>query len=86
MRLLGRYYVGLRLRPGGAVRAMDVTCGHQGANLLAGSCQGDVVTCVRHQWRYNLESGACLNQDAPALKEYPVKIADGWVLVGLGMA
>lgn len=84
LRLLGRHHVAVWRAPEGEVHAMDVACGHQGANLLAGRRDGDIATCPRHGWRYDLRTGKCLTDDTPPLRRYPVKVEDGWVYVSLG--
>jgi nitrite reductase/ring-hydroxylating ferredoxin subunit len=82
VRILLRY-VALWKTPDGQVHALDVSCGHQGANLLAGHRQGDVVTCPRHQWRYSLKTGECLEGCDVPLKRYPVKVEGDYVYIGI---
>src|SRR5215510_629692 len=55
--LFGRKLVCYRTSTGQPV-AMDARCWHMGADLSAGSVQGDQVICPFHGWRYG-PSGEC---------------------------
>lgn len=61
----------------GNYEAIEAGCKHQGADLTEGELKGWVVTCPRHGWRYNLESGNCVNHDSLPLKKYAIKIESG---------
>ncbi len=54
--------------------AIEVGCKHQGADITTGKISGDVATCPRHGWKFNLVTGECLNHDASRLKRYGLKI------------
>jgi len=69
--LLGRP-VGIRQDSSGAFSAMELACRHQGADLSAGHREGAIVTCPRHAWRYDLETGACLTE--PDMPLHPVEV------------
>lgn len=58
----------------GQYEAIEATCKHQGADLTKGSIDGWVVTCPRHGWQYDLESGHCLNHESLPLKKYGVRL------------
>ena len=46
----------------GTYRAISNTCLHQGGFLGEGALEGDVVTCSRHGWQFDVTSGQhCLN-------------------------
>ncbi len=58
--------------------ATDRRCTHQGADLLRGYLQGEVIECPVHQGRFNIRTGAALN--APAcepLETYEARINEG---------
>lgn len=61
--------------------AIDVSCKHQGADITRGHISGDVATCPRHGWKFNLVTGECLNQNASKLKRYGLKIEGDVILV-----
>jgi nitrite reductase/ring-hydroxylating ferredoxin subunit len=60
----------------------DRRCTHQGADLLRGYFDGDVIECPVHQGRFNVRTGCALSAPAStALRTYPVKITDNDVYV-----
>lgn len=64
--------------------ATDRRCTHQGADLLRGYLEGDVIECPMHQGRFNVRTGAALN--APAcepLATYDVRLNAGKVEIKL---
>jgi nitrite reductase/ring-hydroxylating ferredoxin subunit len=69
--LLGRP-VGIRQDAAGELQAIELACRHQGADLSAGAREGAIVTCPRHAWRYDLETGACLTE--PGMPLHPVEV------------
>lgn len=60
---------------------IEVNCKHQGADLTAGPLEGLVATCPEHQWKYDLETGKCLNHDSPDLKKYAVRLQGDDILI-----
>jgi len=60
------------------------TCPHAGGNLAAGQVDQDSVTCPWHQWKFNLDDGACTLSPQVKLRRYESKIEDGFVCVRLG--
>jgi nitrite reductase/ring-hydroxylating ferredoxin subunit len=61
--------------------AIEVGCKHQGADITRGHISGDVATCPRHGWKYNLVTGECLNQNTSKLKKYGLKIEGNVILI-----
>jgi nitrite reductase/ring-hydroxylating ferredoxin subunit len=58
--------------------ATDRRCTHQGADLLRGYLDGEVIECPVHQGRFNVRTGQPLN--APAcvpLATYEVRVNGG---------
>ncbi|PID41660.1 MAG: ferredoxin [Proteobacteria bacterium] len=78
--LLGRH-IGIFRRDDGSFFAVEISCKHQGANLLAGYHGGTIVTCPRHYWQYDLESGHCLNHESVPLRHYGVRREGDDILV-----
>ena len=70
--LLGKR-VGVWREAGGSWRAMEMICRHQNGDLSQGSREGDIVTCPRHGWRYDLSTGACLTESWAGLRRYEVR-------------
>jgi len=67
----------------GSYRAIEASCKHQGADLTTGEIRGNVVTCPRHKWQYDLESGECLNHDSLPLRKYGLRLDGDHILVSL---
>jgi len=78
--LLGRR-VGVWRDKTGEWQAMEMACRHQNGDLSQGSREGDIVTCPRHGWRYDLSSGACLTEAWARLRRYGIKVEKGGVWV-----
>src|SRR5690349_23239062 len=78
--ILGRR-IGIFRGEDGRLRAMEVTCRHQNADLTQGRRDGDVVTCPRHGWRYDLRTGECLTEPWARLRRFDLKVVDGEVMV-----
>lgn len=67
----------------GNIHALENSCRHAGAALNGGKLCGKVVTCPAHGWRYDVTSGALLVAPEKRIKTFPVKIADGKILLQL---
>ena len=67
----------------GGVYAINDTCVHQGASLAAGKIDGKVVTCRAHGFKYDLTTGFVVGSPGFGVASYPVKIADGKILVAV---
>jgi nitrite reductase/ring-hydroxylating ferredoxin subunit len=82
IKLIGRP-VGIIKRDDGTFLALEASCKHQGADLLADYQGGRVAVCPRHKWEYDLETGRCLNHDSLPLKKYQVRIEGRDILVSM---
>lgn len=82
VRLLGRP-VGIIKREDGTFFAIEASCKHQGADLLADYRGGRTAVCPRHKWEYDLETGKCTNHDSIPLKKYRLRIEGGDILVSM---
>jgi NAD(P)H-dependent nitrite reductase small subunit len=72
----------------GAWYATQNACPHSHAMVLARGIVGDEhgtpkVACPLHKRTFDLASGRCLSDDAPAIAIYPVRVDDGEVWVEL---
>lgn len=61
--------------------AIEVGCKHQGADITRGNISGDIATCPRHGWKYNLVTGECLNQNTSKLRKYGLKMEDNVIKI-----
>ena len=65
----------------GAYYAIDNTCVHRGGPLGEGDLEGRVVTCPWHAWRWDVTTGANVNNPAVKVACFPVTVAGGDVFV-----
>jgi nitrite reductase (NADH) small subunit len=58
----------------GTIHAINNTCCHRDGPLGEGELEGNIVTCPWHGWRYNVTTGACMNNPSAKVEAYQVKI------------
>lgn len=75
--------VGIVKRPDGTFYAIEVSCKHQNWDLTTGALEGNVVTCPRHFWKYDIETGRCLTHDSTCLRRYALKVEGDDIFVSL---
>lgn len=64
--------------------AADDTCTHEDASLSTGFLKGEIVKCPLHGSRFNLRTGAVLDDPAEQnLRTYPVRVDGDDVLICL---
>ena len=68
----------------GAYYAIDNVCPHRGGPLADGDLDGAVVACPWHAWRWDVRTGANVNNPAVTLACFPVRVEDGAIFVELG--
>ena len=56
-------------------------CPHKGGPLSEGIVHGTAVTCPLHAWVFSLETGQAQGADAGTVATYPVRVADGRILL-----
>ncbi len=54
----------------------DRICPHQQTHLHKEDVSGNCIECTRHHWRFDLDTGECIEKGDRPLKRYPVKIED----------
>ena len=84
-RLLGKP-VGIVRNRDGSFFATEIACKHQNADLSTGTIDGDVLTCPRHGWRYDLNTGECLNHESSPLRRYALRVDGEDIYVSLSPA
>ena len=67
----------------GAFYALDNDCAHRGGPLGEGDLDGTVVVCPWHAWRWDVKSGANVNNPAVTMTCFPVSVDGGRVFVEL---
>ena len=58
----------------GTIHAINNTCCRREGPLGEGELDGDIVTCPWHGWRFNVTTGACMNNPSAQVEAYEVKI------------
>jgi nitrite reductase/ring-hydroxylating ferredoxin subunit len=61
--------------------AVENSCPHAGAFLNEGMVTDNILTCIWHGWRFDLETGQSLNEYWARLKTYPLKIDKGNIYI-----
>jgi nitrite reductase (NADH) small subunit len=69
-----------RLRDG-TLRAVSAVCPHAGGPIADGQADRDIVICPLHQHAFDLATG-CSRTGQPPLRSYPVRAADGQIILG----
>ena len=67
----------------GAFYALDNACPHRGGPLGEGDLDGTQVTCPWHAWRWDVTSGANVNNPAVTVAKVAVGVEAGAVFVDL---
>jgi nitrite reductase (NADH) small subunit len=67
----------------GSIFAVQSQCPHQQGPLAEGVAGGGAVICPLHAWKFDLETGACLNHPEHHLRTYPVRQVEGHLYVTL---
>lgn len=73
----------LLVRSAAGLRCYENACAHLGLALEHGDCDGAVLTCPHHGFRYMADNGQCLSVPELALRSFPVRIEQGVVQVYL---
>lgn len=82
------YPVGTRsvfvFRDGETVKAWSDQCPHQDTMMLPSHLSGKTITCSKHNWVFDLATGACDGPGDMPLTGFDVKVEDGRVFVRIG--
>lgn len=68
--------------PGDAVYAVDGLCPHEGYPLVQGTVKGCLLTCIYHNYKFDLRDGTCVMGDED-LRVYDTRVVEGVVEVDL---
>ncbi len=67
-------------RQGEAVRVYDSLCPHQTTDIPELAVEGHRLTCPKHQWAFDLKTGACIAKGDRPLTSFETKIENGRLL------
>jgi len=68
----------------GTFYAIDNECSHRGGPLGEGDLDGTVVLCPWHAWRWDVTTGANINNPAVKVACYAITERDGNLFVDIG--
>ena len=66
---------------GGQFHAVENFCPHKGAPLADGDLSGHTIECAWHGWRFDVRTGACLNNPSEPVETYEVIVEDEWIKI-----
>jgi nitrite reductase/ring-hydroxylating ferredoxin subunit/alkylhydroperoxidase/carboxymuconolactone decarboxylase family protein YurZ len=58
----------------------DSRCPHQSTDIPHLALEGSTLTCPKHQWAFDVRTGACIKHGNSPLKRWPSKIVKGRLL------
>jgi nitrite reductase/ring-hydroxylating ferredoxin subunit len=64
-------------REGDACKVYDSHCPHQVTNIPHLALEGKMLTCPKHQWKFDITTGACVEKGKHPLKGFDTKVEDG---------
>jgi nitrite reductase/ring-hydroxylating ferredoxin subunit len=67
----------------GTIHAVENECPHQGSPMQAGIVKDDHISCPRHGYRFQLDTGVCKAMQEFVLKVFPVTIQGDDILVDI---
>lgn len=67
-------------RKGDDLKVYDSRCPHQVTDIPHLSLEGQTLTCPKHEWAFDIESGECTAKGNRPLRQFEHKIENGRVL------
>lgn len=61
-------------KKGDSIKVFDSRCPHQVTNIPMLSLEGTILTCPKHDWKFNIESGECIEKGNRPLNDVQFKI------------
>lgn len=68
-------------KSGDNYQVFDSRCPHQVTNIPLLALEGTTLTCPKHQWKFNVENGECIENGSRALNKIEYKIKDKSIYV-----
>ena len=68
-------------KKGDDYKVYDSRCPHQITNIPMLALDGMTLTCPKHEWKFNIENGQCIEKGSRPLNELGHKIEDGVLFV-----
>ncbi|HEB95705.1 MAG TPA: carboxymuconolactone decarboxylase [Sedimenticola thiotaurini] len=67
-------------RSGDEIRVYDSRCPHQVTDIPHLALEGKTLTCPKHQWAFDIESGECIARGSRPLRRFEHKVEEGQLL------
>ncbi len=64
-------------REGATYKVYDSICPHQSTDIPQLALQGLTLTCPKHEWAFDVKSGACIKKGNTPLTQIESKVEDG---------
>jgi nitrite reductase/ring-hydroxylating ferredoxin subunit len=68
-------------REGNEYAVFDSHCTHQNTDIPLSALDDCTLTCPKHQWTFDVKTGACLKAGGAPLQQLPAKVVSGRVMV-----
>lgn len=68
-------------RDGDSYAVFDSHCSHQRTDIPLSELDDCTLTCPKHQWSFDIRTGACHKAGGSPLQSYPAKVVGGRVMV-----
>jgi nitrite reductase/ring-hydroxylating ferredoxin subunit/alkylhydroperoxidase/carboxymuconolactone decarboxylase family protein YurZ len=68
-------------REGDTFAVFDSHCSHQRTDIPLSALDDCTLTCPKHQWTFDVKTGACLKAGGAPLQQLPAKVTGGRVMV-----
>lgn len=65
----------------GEYQVFDSLCPHQVTNIPLLALEGTTLTCPKHQWKFNVENGECIEKGNRPLNTVEHKVEDSFLYV-----
>ena len=62
---------------GEEIRVYDSRCPHQETNIPQLALEGQVLTCPKHRWKFDMPSGECIEKGDRPLNRFESKVENG---------
>ena len=59
------------------IRVYDSRCPHQSTNIPHLALDGQILTCPKHEWAFDVHSGECIKKGNSPLKRWESRVAKG---------
>jgi nitrite reductase/ring-hydroxylating ferredoxin subunit/alkylhydroperoxidase/carboxymuconolactone decarboxylase family protein YurZ len=68
-------------KQGAVLKVYDSRCPHEVTNIPHLALAGTKLTCPKHEWAFDVETGRCIDKGDRPLNEFPHKVEDERLLV-----